>query len=109
MRPIDHARNMSMLYRIEVNVIDMPIEIGFVADGMLPITALPDSFLSFADFAGRARSRIKTSRKATLDEIPTDRKIRIRENPNCVKVIGQNADRYGLEWTLFLNRTIDFP
>jgi hypothetical protein len=50
-RPIDHARDVPMPYGIEVDVIDVHIEIRIVADGMLPVTALPNSFLSFADFA----------------------------------------------------------
>jgi hypothetical protein len=32
---------MSVLDRIEVDIIDMAFEIGVVANGMLPITSLP--------------------------------------------------------------------
>ncbi len=36
---------------IVMNVIDMPLEIGVVADDVLRIAALPNSFLPFGDFA----------------------------------------------------------
>ncbi len=37
---------MSVLHRIEMNVIEMALKIRFVADGVLPETALPDFPLS---------------------------------------------------------------
>jgi hypothetical protein len=40
-----------VLHWVEVNVIDMPREIGFIADGMLPIAALPNAFLPLGNFA----------------------------------------------------------
>ena len=41
-RPVCGPGDEAMLDGIVVNVIDMPIEIGAVADGVLPITALPE-------------------------------------------------------------------
>jgi hypothetical protein len=41
-----------MLQRIEVHVIDVPLEVGVVADGMLPVATLPDSLLAFRRLAG---------------------------------------------------------
>ena len=38
-----------MLHRVEVNVIDVPREIGLVAQSMLPIAPLPDATLAFAE------------------------------------------------------------
>jgi hypothetical protein len=35
-----------------MNVVDVPLEIRVVANGVLPITALPQAFLSFCDPAG---------------------------------------------------------
>ena len=42
---------------IVMNVIDMPLEIGVVADDVLPKAALPNSNLAFGDFAVRTRLR----------------------------------------------------
>ena len=49
--PIGYARDVPMLHRVEVNVVDMPFEIGVITDCMLPITALPDALFSLSDFA----------------------------------------------------------
>jgi hypothetical protein len=50
-RPISDAGDVAVLHWVEVNVIDMPREIGFIADGMLPIAALPNAFLPLGNFA----------------------------------------------------------
>ena len=44
-----------------MNVINMPLEICVVSDGMFPIASLPNAFLPLADFACGARLRVKTS------------------------------------------------
>jgi hypothetical protein len=51
-----------MLHGIEVNVVDTPLQVGVVANGMLPIT----------------------TRKSALDETPAQRKIGIslRQRPD---------------------------
>ena len=41
MRPVDDPADMTMLHWIEVNIVDVPFEIGVVADRMFPIAALP--------------------------------------------------------------------
>jgi hypothetical protein len=41
-----------MLYRIEMNVIDMSSEVHVVADGVLPVAALPNSLVALSDLAG---------------------------------------------------------
>jgi len=43
-----------MLYRIEVDVVDVTSEIRVVTDGVLPIAALPNPLLAFGDLAGAA-------------------------------------------------------
>ncbi len=40
--PVPHPFHMTMLYRTEVNVIDVVGIIAFIAQGMFPITPLPD-------------------------------------------------------------------
>jgi hypothetical protein len=46
-RPISHQGDMSMFHWVEMNVIDVPREIRFVAQGVLPIAPLPDAALRF--------------------------------------------------------------
>ena len=36
-----------MLYGIEMNVVDMPVEIGIAPNGVFPIAPLPDAFSRF--------------------------------------------------------------
>jgi hypothetical protein len=52
MWPVAHAGCISVLYWIEMNVIDMAREVSVVADGMLPIATLPNSLVAFRDLAG---------------------------------------------------------
>ena len=58
---------MPVLHGVEMNVIDMSLEIGFIANGMLPIAALPDPFFSLGKLAFRSWPRFETARKATLN------------------------------------------
>ena len=45
-RPVDDTRDIPMLHRIKMNVVDMPLKIRVIADRMLPVAALPDAFLA---------------------------------------------------------------
>lgn len=40
-RPVSHAADIAVLYRIEVDVIDVPAEVLGLADRVLSVTALP--------------------------------------------------------------------
>jgi hypothetical protein len=55
MRPIRNPRDVSMLYRIEMNVIDVTFKIRVVTNGVLPVAALPDAFFSFRNFTRGSR------------------------------------------------------
>ena len=59
MRPVGYPFHIPMLYRIEMNVVGMALEIQFVPDLMFPEPTLPDR--RFAVFACRraAVSRIE--------------------------------------------------
>ena len=46
MRPVAHPANKTMLHGIKVNVIDMPLEIFFVADRVFPEPWLPERDLA---------------------------------------------------------------
>jgi hypothetical protein len=47
MRPIGYARNVSVLHRIEMNIIDMAFKIRVIANSVLPIPTPPNAFFSF--------------------------------------------------------------
>src|SRR5262249_27889734 len=95
-RPVASARDEPVLYRIEVNVVDMARKIGLVADCVLPIAPLPYSLFPLSAFA-RAPVRIgrQTAGEVVLDQAPAAGKIRIvyGQRPDGVQVIGQHADR----------------
>ena len=44
--PVAHPRDQPMLDGIDVDVIDMPNEVAFIPNGVLPIAALPDAALA---------------------------------------------------------------
>ena len=48
MRPVSNARDMAVLYRVEVDVIDMAYEIVFVPQCVFPIAPLPNAAFAFA-------------------------------------------------------------
>src|SRR5947209_8482744 len=50
-RPVGNARNEAVLYRIEMDVVDVPFEILVVANGMLPVAALPNPLFALGNFA----------------------------------------------------------
>ncbi len=53
--PIRHPPDVPVLHRIVENVINMPLIIQIVADGMFPVAALPDLSFSLA-YPGRGPS-----------------------------------------------------
>ena len=61
MWPIGYARDVSVLHRIEMNVVDMAIEIGVITNCVLPISPLPNTFFTFDNFTRRSRLCIETS------------------------------------------------
>jgi hypothetical protein len=61
MRPIRYTSHMPVFHRIEMNVIDVPIKIRFIAYRVLPVAALPDAFFSLGNLAFRSRPRLETA------------------------------------------------
>ena len=61
MRPVADPADETMLHRIEADVVDVARKIIIIADGVLPIVALPDAFSRLASLlaargkAGRPR------------------------------------------------------
>ena len=50
-RPIGYAIDVAMFHRVEVDVIDVSLEILIISNRVLPVSALPDSFLTLGDLA----------------------------------------------------------
>ena len=42
MRPIPHACHQAMFHRVDMDVVDVALEITFIANCVFPIAALPD-------------------------------------------------------------------
>ena len=96
MGPINHLPCMPVLNRVEVNVIEVPRKIVFVAQRVLPIAALPNPALAFAQAAGRNRFALRQApRKPRFDHHPADREIGIafRHCPDGMEMIRQDNDR----------------
>src|SRR5262249_28886635 len=109
MRPIASARHQPMFHRIEVDVIDVTRKVGLVADDGLPIAALPNSLLTPSDLAPAPwRILRQAAGEIMFDQAPAPGKISVVrwQGPNSVHVIGENADRDGLEWIALQARRI---
>jgi hypothetical protein len=69
---------VAVLHRIEVEVIEVPREIVFAAQRMLPIPPLPNPALALGGAAGGGSfTSGQTMRKAALDQAPTRGEIGI--------------------------------
>ena len=91
---------MTMLDRIEMNVIDVALEIPVVLNRMFPESTLPDATFAFLLTAARYRlSYRQNARKVRFDQPPPSREIVIpvRERPNGMDMIGQHDDCIGCE------------
>jgi hypothetical protein len=53
MGPVKDTAQVSVLHRIEVNVVDVTFEIGVIANSVLPISTLPDPLLAPERLASR--------------------------------------------------------
>ena len=91
-----------MLNWIEVNIVDMPLEITFVADSVLPESPLPQSHLTVWAACNRTSSLDNCAGKLAFDERPADGKVRISvgQRHDHVQVIGQYNDRIDHKWML---------
>lgn len=57
-RPIAYTRYQAVFDWIEVNIVDVPCQIVFIADSVFPKATLPDSLVAFDDLAWRTRCRL---------------------------------------------------
>src|SRR5215467_1903234 len=69
-RPITDPRDVSMLHRIEVDVIDVTLEVSVVADCMLPKPSLPDSRFASLDLAPRPQLRCRQLAGKSAFDLP---------------------------------------
>jgi hypothetical protein len=53
MRPVFYALHKSMFDRVELDIIDVPLEILLIAQCVFPISSLPNTALAFGGPAGR--------------------------------------------------------
>jgi hypothetical protein len=82
MGPIANPRRISVLHRIEVNVINVTCQIGVVADRVLPIAALPNPLVALGYLAGAALSVAgEPAREAALDEAPARVTVKKKDPP----------------------------
>jgi hypothetical protein len=50
-RPVGHTGDISMLHRVEMNIVDMPFEVALITNSVFPIPALPDALFALRDLA----------------------------------------------------------
>jgi hypothetical protein len=88
--------------RVEVDVIEMPGKIGLVAQGIFPISSVPNPALAFAGAADRdLLASGQATREGAFNQAPTLGEISIvlGQGPNHVRVIRQDhsgIDRKGM-------------
>jgi hypothetical protein len=84
---------MAMFDRIEMNVVYVALEIILIAQGMLPIAALPNASFSSAEAAPRDFFIVrKSTGELCLYEAPACSEIRIavRQGPDGVQMVRQD-------------------
>lgn len=96
MRPVARTRHVTVLHRIDVDVVDVIGQITIIADRVLPITALPDA--AFASRLPRGVDKFvfrDGSRKSGFDRTPASGVVRVtlRQHPNRVHVVRQHHSR----------------
>src|SRR5712691_7960124 len=75
-RPIADASHQAMLDRIVVNIVDVTLQIGLIADHVLPLAALPNAFIAFGGLARRSDiGGRQLARECALDLTPAYRKV----------------------------------
>lgn len=92
MRPIRSPCRMTMLHRIEMDVIQVPLQITFIEDQSFSETSLPDTAFALAQPAGTdPLARRDLAGETCLDQHPAHGAIAIplRQRPHGVHVIGQ--------------------
>jgi hypothetical protein len=92
---IPHSRHYTVLYGIEMNIVDMPLEIGVVAYGVFPKPPLPKDQFSVSEASDAHTVFYNCCRESTLDQAHSDWEVRVagRQSHNEMHVIRPNHDR----------------
>src|SRR5690348_6682930 len=99
MRPISDPRHQAMLDGIVMDVVDVPAKVGFVADRVLPKTALPDGTLAAMIRLGWRPSADSQARESGFDFPPAPGEVRIafRQGHDRVQVVRKDDDCIDIE------------
>jgi hypothetical protein len=74
--PIPNARDETMFDRIDMDVVDVTLEVAFVANGMFPVPALPYAALALGRAAaGNPFASRQVVREYRFDQPPARGKI----------------------------------
>ena len=101
MWPILGTLHPSMLDRVPVNIIDVPLEIPVITDHVLPIAALPNTTLTSLDTTFRSSFAPRDlAGKPRFDQRLAHLIVRIivRQGPDAVEMLGKNDNRVNREW-----------
>src|SRR5689334_19173347 len=90
-----NAAHKPVLHWIEMHVIDVPLEIGLVADRVLPKAPLPKHKFTVALTRDRHTGGNKGVRETRLDALPATGEIGValRQSPNRMQVVREYYDR----------------
>jgi len=97
-----HARNETVLDWIVMDIVHVPVQIHFVADRVLPETALPQRILAASIALDRQPTRDDVAAEQTLDPPPAAGEICIflRKRHDDVQMIRKDHDGIDGEWAL---------
>ena len=105
-RPLGCACGMTMLYRIDVHVIHVLVQVIIVPDYVFPETALPDAAFALANArCTHAFAPLDATDEPGFDQHPPHRAIAIacRQCPDRMQVIRQDHPRKDIERMPFLD------
>jgi hypothetical protein len=98
---------MAMLERVEVDVIEVALIVGIVANQMLPVTPLPNAALTSGRKGRRSAFVLwQAPWENEFDRLPAQRKARItrRQRPQTVHVFGQHHPRINMKGLAVFDR-----
>ena len=93
MRPVRDAGDVAMLLRIDMDVVDAPAQVVFVANPLFPVAALPDAAFGF--FPAALREPLtgwKGAREVALDVAPAGSVVVVAlgQAPGAMQMVGQD-------------------
>src|SRR5260370_26717031 len=100
MRPVANASHQAVFHWIVVNIVHVPDEIVLVANGVFPVTSLPEGKLTVRVATHRYSCSEQVSAEVSFDSSPTPGKIRVarRQGQHRVQVVrhdDHSIDRKG--------------